>query len=79
MPKGVFLVLTNCTDPNREEEFNRWYSHTHLPDLSKAKGLVQARRFVNLLPEMGPAKYLAIYEFDSDDIKESIKASCVTP
>jgi hypothetical protein len=73
MPRGVFLVFTKCTVPDREEEFNRWYSLTHLPDLSKAQGFANARRFVNLSPEEGAAKYLAIYEFESDDVKESVK------
>ena len=73
MPRGVFLVFTNCTDPAREEEFNRWYSHTHLPDLSAAKGFVSARRYVNLDPDGSPAKYVAAYEFESDNLSESVQ------
>ncbi len=72
MPKGVFIVITNCTDPDREEEFNRWYTHTHLPDQSTAKGWVQARRFVNLLPATGQPKFMTIYEHEGD-IKGSVK------
>ena len=72
MPKGVFMVFTHCTDPEREEEFNRWYTHTHLPDLSAAKGFVTARRFRNTNPSGPPDKYLALYEFDTPDLKESI-------
>ena len=34
MPTATYLVFTNCTDPARDEEFNRWYTHTHVPDLS---------------------------------------------
>ena len=32
MPKGIFLAYTNCVERQRDEEFNRWYTHTHLPD-----------------------------------------------
>ncbi len=32
-PHGVRLVLTNCIDPSREGEFNRWYDQVHLPDI----------------------------------------------
>jgi hypothetical protein len=71
MARGINLVFTNCKDPARHEEFNRWYSHTHLPDLKGAKGLVGARRFVNANPGQGPGQYLAIYEFDSDDLAAS--------
>ena len=73
MPSATYLVFTNCTDPAREEEFNRWYTHTHVPDLSRAPGFVRARRFVK--PDAGPgeAKYLCQYEFDSDDPGQSIR------
>jgi hypothetical protein len=73
MAKFNFLVLSNCTDPSREEEFNRWYTHIHLPDLSGTKGLVSAKRYVDLEPDSS-AKYLALYEFETDDIEESLQS-----
>jgi hypothetical protein len=73
MARYNFHVFSNCTDPSREEEFNRWYSHIHLPDLSYAKGLVSARRYVDNAPD-STAKYLAVYEFDTDDIEESLQS-----
>lgn len=73
MPRGVFVVYSNCTEASRDEEFNRWYTHTHLPDLSNTKGLVRARRFRNLRGLQGPSQYLAIYEFESDDLEDSVR------
>ena len=74
MHKGVFVVLVNCTDASREEEFNRWYTHTHLPDLSKTKGLVRARRFRRLRSDKGESSgYMTLYEFDSDNLSDSMK------
>ncbi len=72
MERGVFPVYTRCTDPSREEEFNRWYTHTHLPDLSKAKGFVRARRFAGRDND-GAVTYLALYEFESEDIRASYR------
>ena len=72
MPKGVFVVYTNCTEASRDGEFNRWYTHIHLPDLSGTKGLLRVRRFRNLRPFQGPSQYLAIYEFESDNLEESV-------
>jgi hypothetical protein len=73
MARYSFFVYSNCTDPAREEEFNRWYTHVHLPDLSAAKGFVGARRYVNADPG-ARSKYLAVYEFETDDIDASIKS-----
>jgi len=73
MANYSFFVFSNCTDPAREQEFNRWYTHIHLPDLSAAKGFVSARRYVNAEPN-ARSKYLAVYEFDTDDIDVSIKS-----
>ena len=33
-PQGLLLALTNCTDPSKEEEFNAWYNHMHVPDVT---------------------------------------------
>lgn len=73
MAKYSLFVFSNCTDPARDEEFNRWYTHIHLPDLSAARGLVSARRCENLDRD-SPARYLAIYEFDTDDVDASVKS-----
>jgi hypothetical protein len=69
MPKAVWLVATKCTDPAREEEFNRWYDNTHLPDLLAVPGIVAARRYKlsgPANPKEPEAQYLAVYEVDSD-------------
>lgn len=72
-PKNVLVVMTNCTDPARDEEFNDWYSHTHLPDLAAAHGLVNAARYRNKRPKEGSAKYLAVYELDTEDTHAVVK------
>ena len=73
MAKYSLYVFSNCTDPAREAEFNRWYTHIHLPDLRAAKGLVSARRSENL-DRSSPARYLAVYDFETDDVDGSIKS-----
>lgn len=73
MPRFKFFVFSNCTDPAREQEYNRWYTHTHLPDLSHAKGFVGASRYVNIDPK-STARYLALYEFETDEMTDDIDA-----
>src|SRR5438128_7904992 len=33
-PQGLLLALANCTDPSKEAEFNAWYNHMHVPDVT---------------------------------------------
>jgi len=72
MQNYTLYFYTNCTDPARELEFNDWYDCIHIPDLGAAKGLTSARRFINLDPE-SKAKYMAVYDFASENIKESLQ------
>ncbi|MGB0907439.1 MAG: hypothetical protein ACPGVT_08095 [Maricaulaceae bacterium] len=72
MPIHCLNAFTSCSDPAREDEFNRWYSHTHLPDLAAAKGFLRARRFVNKGAGAGQARYWAQYEFETDDPAASV-------
>ncbi len=62
------LVLTNCTEPSREREFNRWYDQVHVPDLLEAGVARHGLRYQNAEPQLGEAKYLAIYEIDREDL-----------
>lgn len=71
-PRGVLVALTNCKDPAREQEFNEWYDKIHLPDVVGA-GFKNPIRFVSVDPQPGQAKYLAVYEVDTDDLKGALK------
>ena len=72
--KYALLVLTDCPDPERKEEFDRWYMHMHIPDLINTTGLLQARRFTNRKPEEGPSQTMTLYEFECEpaDIDKNI-------
>jgi hypothetical protein len=71
MNRYTFSIYSNCTDSEREAEFNSWYSYTHIPDLSAAKGLTSARRYINLDSE-SRTRYLATYEFATESIQKSL-------
>ena len=77
--KKAALVVFCDYPPDRSEEFESWYMHTHLPDLKNTKGLVRARRFMGRnYPEQGPAQTMTLYEFETDDINESLTELMVT-
>jgi hypothetical protein len=71
MEKYLLVVESNCTDPEREEEFNDWYNNVHIPDVLEAEGHIKAERFELINPVEGKGKYLAIYEIESDDFDET--------
>ncbi len=75
MTKWILTVATNCTDPTREAEFNEWYDKTHLPDILETPGYVRATRYENIKPVEGEAKFLAVYEIETDDIRAVMKAN----
>ncbi len=72
MSKAVYIVVGNCADPNREEEFNNWYQ-VHARDILTVPGVIAGTRY-KLHPQTDPAvmnpgdgQYLAIWEIDAGD------------
>jgi hypothetical protein len=74
MAKWVLVVGTNSADTAREAEFNEWYDKIHLPDVLESSGFIGATRYENIEPLEGEAKFLAIYEIETNDIDETMKA-----
>ena len=77
-PKTILVVFTNCSDPAKEEEFNRWYNEIHIPDILSAGGFSTATRWVNSNPKPGEHKFLAIYESDKESQKVEALLSQIT-
>ena len=71
MARYWFFAFSDCKDPNREQEFNDWYSNTHIPDMLLVPGMISATRWEASEPKDGvKRKYLALYEFETDNIAE---------
>ena len=64
---GLLLVLTNCTDPARESEFNTWYDSVHVPERIETGSVYAGSRYAIADPQPGDAKFLALYETDAKD------------
>jgi hypothetical protein len=73
MDKWILVVGSNSSDPSKEKEFNDWYDNIHLPDVLEIDGFVGATRYENKEPGEGEAKFLAIYEIETDDIDDLMK------
>jgi len=68
MPKGVLVVMTDCTEPGREAEFNEWYDKVHVPDVLEVPGIIGVTRYRLAEGVPGgddPSRFLALYELDA--------------
>ena len=74
MATWILAVETNCADPSREKEFNEWYDNIHLQDVLQSPGMLGATRYKNSLAGEGRGKYLALYEIETEDIKQTMAA-----
>ena len=75
MSKWLYIVRTNCKDPDREPEFNDWYNKIHIPDiLASTPAFTRATRYESHGMFETPSKYLAIYEIESNDIEQTMMA-----
>ncbi len=76
MKKHLLLFFSNPVD-GQEDEYNKWYTDTHLHDVVKVPGFVSAQRFELSEAQMQEGieyRYLAVYEIETDDIKSAIDA-----
>jgi len=74
MEKHILVVALNCSDPARESEFNEWYNTIHLPDVLETPGFVRATRWEHTNPKEQDAKFLALFDIETDDIQAAMKA-----
>lgn len=72
MQRWINLIEVNC-EPTREEEFNDWYDHVHVPDVLETPGFIGARRYVMKEFRDGRGKYLTVYYIETDDIDRTME------
>jgi len=63
----IIQIVASQSTPDKEEEYNRWYTDVHVPMLFGYKGLKRASRYRLTGENENQAKYLAIYEFDDEE------------
>lgn len=75
MPYFKLIVLSNPVE-GREDEYNDWYTGTHLADVLRVPGIVGAQRLrcTEVQRDIGPKpwKYMAIYECNADNVQQVI-------
>jgi hypothetical protein len=70
MPQYTYLIHSNPKQ-GRDDDFVAWYETRHLADVLRVDGVVSAQLVKPSAAKAGsPSKYLAIFEFDTDDVQE---------
>jgi hypothetical protein len=78
--KSIAIETVSCTDASKTRLFNRWFDQWYLPELKATPGIVDAYRYRDVEPDLGPlgvgrfapsagspTRYLTLYRIDSDD------------
>jgi hypothetical protein len=68
VPKGIMVVQSSPSAPDREDEYNDWYDNTHIPQIRAIPGFTAARRYRTSPGSPGAPAYLAIYDMEADDL-----------
>jgi hypothetical protein len=64
--KGILLIESRPSSPDRDQDYNTWYDEVHLRELVALDGFVSARR---LRPVDGDGPYVALYEIEGDNLQ----------
>jgi hypothetical protein len=75
-PRGVFVTYNQPLTPADADEYHRWYSQQHLPDVLACPGFIRAQRFgisnVSLSPSpwATPLECMNVYEHSCATVEE---------
>lgn len=64
MKKVINIRGMDCL-PKVEDKFNKWYNEVHIPMLLKCKAIKAVTRLRRIGDDSSYPKYLAVYEYDS--------------
>ena len=75
-PRGVFVTYNQPLTPADADEYHRWYSQQHLPDVLASPGFIRAQRFGNTGVSLSPSPWVTtlecmnIYEHSCDTVEQ---------
>lgn len=81
--RALLMTLTNPVE-GAEDDYNEWYSGTHLREILAVPGFVRAQRFKLIEEQPGPAgdpqyRYLAIYHIEGSADEAFAALSAAVP
>jgi hypothetical protein len=75
MPRYRMIMLSQA-NPGRDEDYERWYDETHIPDMMQVPGFVAAQRFRVVRNVVGETNFpfCSIYEIEADSADTAMGA-----
>jgi hypothetical protein len=75
MAKGLLIVLSETVEGADEDEFNRWYTQEHAPEIIERGAAISFRRLkasgIPLAPSLPELPtYAAIYEIEAETVED---------
>ena len=71
----IMQIVASESTPDKEAEFNTWYSEVHVPMLFAYEGLKRASRYQRIGDDEQGAKFLTIYEFETKEAMDAFPES----
>ena len=68
---GLLYCYTSCTDPSKDSEFNHWYNHMHVPDVTGHGAFIHGTRYKIIDPPPGHPAYLCTYENNWESVSQA--------
>jgi hypothetical protein len=75
MSQRYILIVANEPAPDKEDEYNQWYTQQHVPMMFNFPGMQKASRYHLIGENRECSKYLAVYEFGSKEDLEAFPGS----
>ena len=75
-PRGVFVTYNQPLTPADADEYHRWYSQQHLPDVLACPGFIRAQRFGITGVSLSPSPWVTtlecmnIYEHSCETVEQ---------
>jgi hypothetical protein len=62
------VVESSPASPERDDEYDQWYSKIHMPEVLAVPGFLAGRRYRVPAGADSAHAYLAVYEIEADDL-----------
>ena len=71
----IVQIVASESTPEKEAEYDDWYTNRHVPMLFEFKGMKAAGRYKMMGEAEGASKYLTFYEFESEEAQKAFMES----